>query len=82
MGLIGMKEAALRIGIGPNAARLALMNAGVPLVVISVRSFAVDEEDLAAYIASRPSGYKGRGRPPGAKNKPKDKPADKPADSA
>lgn len=74
--MIGMAEAGKRMGMTSNAARLSLMNAGVPLAAISARLSMVDEADLAAYIASRPAGYKGRGRPPGARNKPKNKPAD------
>ena len=71
MGIVGMREAGERIGVKPNAARVALLNAGVPLITISARSFAVDEDELAAFIAKRPEGYKGRGRPAGVKNKPK-----------
>lgn len=40
------------------------MNAGVSLVQISEKAYAVDESDLTAFIAARQaSGYKGRGRP-------------------
>jgi hypothetical protein len=68
MGTIGMSEAARRMGVAPNSARRSLQNAGVPLIVISARAYAVDEEVLAAFLKTRPE-YKGRGRPPGAKNK-------------
>ncbi len=73
MAVIGMGEAARRLGMTtPNAALRALRAAGVPLVAISTRANVVEEADLAAFIAQRPPGYKGRGRPPGAKNKPKE----------
>ena len=65
-----MREAARRMGVKPNSARIALLNAGVLLVTISARSFAVDEADLASFIERRGISP-GRGRPKGAKNKPK-----------
>jgi hypothetical protein len=63
MALIGMSEAAKRAGLsGPGPMRTSLQNAGVPLVVISANSFAVEEADLEAYIASRGGALK-PGRP-------------------
>jgi hypothetical protein len=54
MALIGMAEAAKRAKVsGAKAIRTALQNAGIPLVTISQRAFAVEEADLEAYIASR-----------------------------
>lgn len=60
--LIGMPEAARRLGVSSTSARRALLNAGVPLVHINARALAVSERDLAALVASR-AGYAGRGRP-------------------
>lgn len=65
MGLIGMSEAAVRLGLSGSVAALrALRAAGVPLVTIHARAFAVEESDLAPLIAKR-AGYSGRGRPEG-----------------
>ncbi len=52
--------------------RRALQGAGVAFVEINPKAFAVEEADLEAFLAKRPEGYTGRGRPPGAKNKPKE----------
>ena len=70
MSLIGMPEAARRSGVSPTSIRRALANAGVPLVEINAKAKAVEEADLAAFIAKRAeNGYAGFGRPRGAKNK-------------
>lgn len=69
MTLIGMPEAARQAGTARNTIKRALENAGVPLVKINERAFAVEEHDFAVYLAQRPSNYQGRGRPLGAKNK-------------
>lgn len=60
------------MGVSFRSAKRALKNANVPLVAINERALAVEETDLDAFLATRPDGYTGRGRPPGAKNKPKD----------
>lgn len=70
MGLIGIAEAARRAGMTTDGIRLGLRNAAIEIIELSPRAYAVDEDALAAWIASRPVGYR-RGRPPGAKNKPK-----------
>lgn len=62
MALIGMPDAGRRLGVAPDSARRALVNAAVPLVRINARAWAVDESDLQVFI-NRRAGYKGRGRP-------------------
>ena len=62
MGLIGMGEAARRIGVRPNSARRSLQNAGVPLVEISSRSYAVDEEAFEAFVKARCGNFARGGR--------------------
>lgn len=67
MELLGMPEAARRMGVSTLSARRALLNAGVPLIKINERAYAIKEEDLTAFIAARQAvGYSGRGRPRGA----------------
>lgn len=70
-----MGEAAKRMGLAnATSARRSLQNAGVPLTVISARSFAVDEAHLAAYVARRAAaGGFGPGRPEGIHTKKKKK---------
>ena len=70
MVLIGIAEAARRSGVTVDGMRRGLKDAGVTLVAISPRAFAVEETDLAAFLASRPAGYKGRGRPARPKLEP------------
>ncbi len=71
MTLIGMPDAAERAGMTRAGVRLALINAGVELVKINANALAVEEKDLLNFIAKR--GHSpGRGRPQGAKNKPKE----------
>lgn len=48
--------------------RRALMNAGVGLTRINAKAIAVDEAELAAFVARRGESP-GRGRPLGAKNR-------------
>jgi hypothetical protein len=58
-----MAEAARRAGVqGADVIRKSLRNAGVPLVAISQRAFAVEEANLEAYLASRGGELK-TGRP-------------------
>ena len=71
MSLIGMPEAGRRAGMTPSGIRVALMNAGIALTRINEKAIAVDEADLAAFVARRGESP-GRGRPQGAKNKPKE----------
>jgi hypothetical protein len=73
MTLIGMPDVAKRMGVSVKSAKRTLKNAQVPLVAINSRALAVEEDDLAAFLAER-SGYAGRGRPGGARNKPKEIP--------
>lgn len=78
MTLIGMTEAGKRAGMTRPGIRRALQAANVPLVEIHPKAYAVEEKDLAAFIAVR--GKKpGPGRPPGAKNKTKGNGTDAPA---
>jgi len=60
--LLGMPEAGRRLGMTGNNARRALANAGVPLVKINERAFAVEEKDLETFMQARAT-YRGRGRP-------------------
>ena len=62
MTLIGMGEAGKRLGVTSNSARRALQNAGIPLTVISTRSYAVEEADLQILIDKRGTNP-GPGRP-------------------
>lgn len=71
MTLIGMPEAARRIGASRSSIKRTLDNAGVPLIAINGKAFAVDEGDLAGFLSARPANYK-LGRPRGSKNKPKE----------
>ncbi len=71
MTLIGMPEAARRAGVSRNSIKRALDNAGIPLVEINGKAFAVEDSDLATFIAAR-GVSPGRGRPAGAKNKAKE----------
>ena len=67
-----MPEAARRAGVTPTSIRRALANADVPLTQINAKAIAVEASDLDAFMARRQSeGYAGKGRPRGAKNKPK-----------
>lgn len=66
-----MPEAGRRLGLSSRSAKRALREAGITLHHINARALAVEESDLEALIAKR-QGYTGRGRPPGAKNKPKE----------
>jgi len=70
MTLIGMPEAARRAGMTPDGIRRALMNAGVRLTRINAKAVAVDESALADFVRGR-GVSPGRGRPLGAKNRPK-----------
>jgi hypothetical protein len=72
MALIGMPAVAIKMGISFRSAKRALKNADVPLVVINARALAVEDTELASFLAKRPANYSGRGRPQGARNKPKD----------
>ena len=59
--LIGMSEAAKRLGLGSTTAvRELLKRNSVPLVEIHARAYAVEESDLEAFMKVR----RGRGRPP------------------
>ena len=72
MTLIGMPEAGRRLGVSSRSAKRALRDAGVTLHAINERALAVEEADLETFVAQRlETGYGGRGRPPGSKNKPK-----------
>jgi hypothetical protein len=71
MTMIGMKEAAQRMGVRRTSALRALRAAGVPITEISVRAFAVELSAFEAFMATRPP-IEGPGRPKGAKNKPKE----------
>ncbi len=62
MQLIGMPEAGRRLGVSSDSARRALVNAGVHMLRVNTRAWAVSEKDLKAFIESR-AGYVGRGRP-------------------
>ena len=70
-----MGEAAKRMGLAnATSARRSLQNAGLPLVVISARSFAVEESALATYMAQRAAaGGFAPGRPGGIHTKKKKK---------
>jgi hypothetical protein len=72
MSLIGMPEAGRRAGMTSDGIRRALMNAGASLIRINEKAIAVDERDLAAFVEKRGESP-GRGRPLGAKNRPKEK---------
>lgn len=62
--LIGMAEAGKRLGVATSSALRALSNAGVKIVQLSEKAYAVEESDLNDFIAARQAnGYKGRGRP-------------------
>jgi len=64
MALLGMPEAGTRLGVSGDSAKRALTNAGVPLVRINQKAWAVEEADLQAFIAARQeASYSGRGRP-------------------
>lgn len=64
MALIGMPEAARRLGVHPDAAKRTLVNAGVALVQINAKAYAVEEAAVARLIAEREArGIRGRGRP-------------------
>ena len=67
--LIGMPEAARRAGASRSSIKRTLENGGVPIVQINGKAHAVEEGDLAVFLASRPEGYR-KGRPAGSKNKP------------
>ncbi len=71
MGIIGMTEAGKRIGVSRQMARRVLVSAEVPLVYLSASFLGVEEADLEAFISQRKETYRGPGRPPGSKNKPK-----------
>lgn len=61
--LVGMPDAAKRLGLSNgDSARRALRNAGIPLVQINQKAFAVDEDALAAFVQKRAE-YRGMGRP-------------------
>ena len=66
-----MPEAGRRAGMTPDGVRRSLMNAGVNLIRINAKAIAVDEADLAAFVEKRGESP-GRGRPQGAKNRPKE----------
>ncbi len=68
MALIGMPEAGRRLGVSGDSAKRSLENAGVPLVRINAKAWAVEEKDLESFSKGR-SGYAGRGRPSGSKNR-------------
>ena len=70
MTLIGMTEAGKRAGMTRPGIRRALQTAGVALVEIHRKAYAVEETDLAAFIAVRGQSP-GAGRPRGAKSKTK-----------
>ena len=70
MSLIGMPEAGRRAGMTADGVRRSLMNAGISLTRINEKAIAVDEAELAAFVKNRGESP-GRGRPLGAKNKPK-----------
>jgi hypothetical protein len=53
MALIGIPEAALRMGITHGGARAALKNAAVTLVKINERALAVEEAEVQKYIEER-----------------------------
>lgn len=68
-----MPEAARRAGVTPTSIKRALANASVPLIRINAKAIAVEDSDLEAFMACRQrQGYLGKGRPRGAKNKPKE----------
>jgi hypothetical protein len=72
MELLGMPEAARRMGVSTLSARRALLNAGVPLIRVNERAYAVTAENFAAFLAARQAvGYKGRGRPSKVAAEPK-----------
>ena len=63
MGLIGMTEAARRMGVKNNVSALrALRNAGVPLQRVMEKAMGVEESDLAVYLA-KVGENRGKGRP-------------------
>lgn len=70
MALIGMSEAARRAGVTTDGIRRALQNAGVPLVEVTARAYAVEETDLQAFLDSR--GKLTPGRPRKVKSKGED----------
>jgi hypothetical protein len=57
-----MPEAAKRSGMTSDGVRRSLTNAGVPLVRINAKAWAVEETDLAAHLARRPNYTFGRPR--------------------
>ena len=78
MALIGMSEAARRMGLSnATSARRSLQNAGVRLEAIHARAFAVEESDLEAYIQKRAAmGGFTPGRPEGIHTPKRKKDAD------
>ncbi len=62
MQLIGMPEAGRRLGVSSDSARRALANAGVQMLRVNARAWAVSEKDLKTFMESR-ADYAGRGRP-------------------
>lgn len=64
MALIGLSEAAKRLGVHAKSAQRTLEEAGVPLVRIHARAFAVEEANLERVIQDRAArGINGPGRP-------------------
>lgn len=59
------------VGALRSSIKRTLENAGVPLIAIDGKASAVDENDLARFLAHRPANYK-LGGPPGSKNKPRE----------
>ena len=59
-----MTKAGELMGVHPNSARVALQRAGIQLLEITPRAFAVDEDAVLEYIAQRGGvGQIRRGRP-------------------
>lgn len=71
MALIGMPDAGKELGISPTNAKRTLESAGIALVQINGKAWAVEEKDLQAFksvFRKRMKGYSGRGRPKEPKN--------------
>ena len=70
-----MSEAARRMGVSnATSARRSLQNAGVGLVAIHARAYAVEETDLQTYMVKRAAaGGFGPGRPDGIHTKKRKK---------
>jgi len=68
MTMIGMKEAAERMGVKRTSALRALRNAGLTITTLGARFVAVERAAFEAFMVNRPQ-INGQGRPKGSKNR-------------